>query len=226
MSHNKLEKISCHHTVNLKYLDFSFNAFGILPICKEFGNRSQLEFLGLSATQLQKSSVLSIAHLHNKVLLVLEDLYGEKEDPESLQDLNTESLHIVSLAGEESHFVWGEVSVSTAVSLELSNIKCVLDDNGYSYFLSILSKVQNNPRISNLTLNNIEKTWHSFITMYQLVWHTRIEYFSISNVKLQGRLRVIDFDYSDTSLKALSIHQVVNACLVCHKVTSIKSFQI
>ncbi|XP_059529335.1 toll-like receptor 1 [Myotis daubentonii] len=210
LSHNELEKISCHHTVNLKHLDLSFNAFDALPICKEFGNMSQLEFLGLSATQLQKSSVLPIAHLHiNKVLLVLGDLYGEKEDPESLQDLNTESLHIVFPAGKESHFAL-DVSVSTAVSLELSNIKCVLDDNGHSYFLSVLSKLQNNSRISNLTLNNIETTWHSFITMFQLVWHTSIEYFSISNVKLQGRLQVRDFDYSDTSLKALSIHQVVS----------------
>ncbi|XP_015416490.1 PREDICTED: LOW QUALITY PROTEIN: toll-like receptor 1 [Myotis davidii] len=210
LSHNELEKISCHSTVNLKHLDLSFNAFDALPICKEFGNMSQLEFLGLSATQLQKSSVLPIAHLHiNKVLLVLGDHYGENEDPESLQDLNTESLHVVFPAGKESHFAL-DVSVSTAVSLELSNIKCVLDDNGYSYVLSVLSKLQNNSRISNLTLNNIETTWHSFITMFQLVWHTSIEYFSISNVKLQGRLQVRDFDYSDTSLKALSIHQVVS----------------
>ncbi|XP_070254026.1 toll-like receptor 1 [Myotis yumanensis] len=210
LSHNELEKISCHSTVNLKHLDLSFNAFDALPICKEFGNMFQLEFLGLSATQLQKSSVLPIAHLHiNKVLLVLGDLYGEKEDPESLQDLNTESLHVVFPAGKESHFAL-DVSVSTAVSLELSNINCVLDDNGDSYFLSVLSKLQNNSRISNLTLNNIETTWHSFIRMFQLVWHTSIEYFSVSNVKLQGRVQVKDFDYSDTSLKALSIHQVVS----------------
>ncbi|XP_016061888.1 PREDICTED: toll-like receptor 1 [Miniopterus natalensis] len=210
LSHNKLEEISCHLTVNLKHLDLSFNAFDVLPICKEFGNMSQLEFLGLSATQLQKSSVLPIAHLHiNKVLLVLGDLYGEKEEPKSLQDLNTESLHIVFSTEKEFHFLL-DVSVSTAVSLELSNIKCVLDENGCSYFLNVLSKLQKNSRLSSLTLNNIETTWQSFITMFQLVWHTSIEYFSISNVKLQGHLQVRDFDYSDTSLKALSIHQVVS----------------
>lgn len=96
LSHNKLEKISCHPMLNLKHLDLSFNAFDALPICQEFGSMFQLEFLGLSATQLQKSSVLPIAHLHiGKVLLVLGDSYGEREDPESLQDLNTQSLHIV-----------------------------------------------------------------------------------------------------------------------------------
>nr|WLR90746.1 TLR1 [Equus caballus] len=210
LSHNKLGKISCHPTVNLKHLDLSFNAFDALPICKEFGNMSQLEFLGLSATQLQKSSVLPIAHLHiSKVLLVLGDPYGEKEDSESLRHLNTESLHIVFPTRKEFHFIL-DVSLSTAVNLELSNIKCVLDDNRCSYFLNVLSKLQKNPRLSSLTLNNIETAWDSFIMILQLVWHTSVENFSIKNVKLQGHLGFRDFDYSNTSLKALSIYQVVS----------------
>ena len=102
LSHNNLEKISCHPTLNLKHLDLSFNPFDALPICQEFGNMSQLEFLGLSATQLQKSSVQSITRLHiSKVLLVLGDTYGEREDAKSLQDLKTQSLHIVFPAEKE-----------------------------------------------------------------------------------------------------------------------------
>ncbi|XP_035968411.1 toll-like receptor 1 [Halichoerus grypus] len=210
LSHNELGKISCHPTVNLKHLDLSFNAFDDLPICKEFGNMSHLEFLGLSATQLQKSSMFPIAPLHiSKVLLVLGDAYGEKEDAESLRNLNTESLHIVFPRRKEFRFTL-DVSVSTAVSLELSNIKCVLDDNGCSYFQNVLSKLQKNSRLSTLTLNNMETTWNFFITILQLVWHTSIEYFSISNVKLQDYLTLRSFDYSNTSLKALSIHHVVS----------------
>uniref|UniRef100_A0A8D1KEJ9 Toll-like receptor 1 n=2 Tax=Sus scrofa TaxID=9823 RepID=A0A8D1KEJ9_PIG len=210
LSHNKLEKILCHPMLNLKHLDLSFNAFDALPICQEFGSMFQLEFLGLSATQLQKSSVLPIAHLHiGKVLLVLGDSYGEREDPESLQDLNTQSLHIVYPPGKEFHFML-DVSVSTAVNLELSNIRCVLDANGCHHFQNVLLKLQKNSKLSNLTLNNIETTWNSFITTLQFVWHTSIEYFSISSVKLQGQLDFRDFDYSDTSLKALSLHQVVS----------------
>ncbi|XP_010960976.2 toll-like receptor 1 [Camelus bactrianus] len=209
LSHNKLEQISCHPILNLKHLDLSFNAFDALPICQEFGNMSQLQFLGLSATQFQKRSLLPIAHMHiNKVLLVLGDTYGGKEDRESLQDLNIQSLHIVFPTGKEFHFTL-DVSLSTAVSLELSNIKCVLGDDGCPYFHNVLSKLQKNSRLSNLTLNNIETTWNFFIMILQLVWHTSIEYFSISNVKLQGHLGFRDFDYSDTSLKVLSIHQVV-----------------
>ncbi|XP_037385532.1 toll-like receptor 1 [Talpa occidentalis] len=209
LSHNELGEISCHPTVNLKYLDLSFNAFDTLPICGEFGNMSRLEFLGLSASQLQKSSMLPIAHLHlRKVLLVLGNAYGEKEDPGSLQDLNTESLHIVFPTIKEFHFNL-DVSVSTAVSLELSNIKCVRDDSRF-YFSNVLWKLQRNPKLSNLTVNNVETTWNSFIRILQLVWHTSTQYFSIKNVKLQGYLSLGDFNYSGTSLKALSICHVVS----------------
>ncbi|XP_049742311.1 toll-like receptor 1 [Elephas maximus indicus] len=208
LSHNKLYKISCYPTVNLKHLDLSFNEFDVLPICKEFGNMSQLDFLGLSATQLQKSSWLPIAHLNiSKVLLVLGELYGQKEDPESLQDLNTKSLHIVFPTQKKFHFVL-DVAASTAVSLELSNIKYVPDDNEYSYFMNVLLRLQKNPRLLDLTLNNIETTWNSFFKILQVVWHTTIEHFSISNVELTGELDHQDFNYSDTSVKTLSIHQV------------------
>ncbi|XP_004867751.1 toll-like receptor 1 [Heterocephalus glaber] len=209
LSHNKLRTISCHPTVNFKHLDLSFNAFDALPICKEFGNLSQLKFLGLSATQLQKSSVQPIAHLNiSEVLLVLGDSYGEKEEPDGLQDFNTRSLHVVFPTKKEFHFIL-DVSVSTAVNLELSNIKCVLHDNE-CYFLDVLSKLQKKPRLSKLTLNNIETTWNTLINIIHIGWHTNMEYFSISNVKLQGQLDLKKFDYSNTSLKALSIQQVVS----------------
>ncbi|XP_040822207.1 toll-like receptor 1 [Ochotona curzoniae] len=209
ISHNELWKISCYPTVNFQYLDLSFNAFHALPICKEFGNMSQLKFLGLSATRLQKSSVQPIANLNiSKVLLVLGDLY-EEEEPEVLRDLHTESLHIVFPPGMEFCFAL-DVSVSTAVSLELSNINCGPDDNRYSNFPNVLSKLQKNPRLSNFTLNNIEMTWTSFIRILQLVWPSNIQYFSISNVKLWSKPSCEEFNYSNTSIKTLSIHQLVS----------------
>ncbi|XP_021066916.1 toll-like receptor 1 [Mus pahari] len=210
LSHNELRVISCHPTVSLKHLDLSFNAFDAMPICKEFGNMSQLQFLGLSGSRVQSSSVQLVAHLNiSKVLLVLGDAYGEKEDPESLQHISTETLHIVFPSKREFRFLL-DVSVSTTVCLELSNIKCVLEDQGCSYFLRALSKLRKNPKLSNLTLNNVETTWNSFINIFQIVWHTPVKYFSISNVKLQGQLAFRMFSYSDTSMKALSIHQVVS----------------
>ncbi|XP_036057018.1 toll-like receptor 1 [Onychomys torridus] len=210
LSHNELRVISCHSTANFKHLDLSFNAFDALPICKEFGDMSQLEFLGLSGTKLQNSSVQPIAHLNmSKVLLVLGDTYGEKEDPGSLQHISTRILHIVFPVKREFNFIL-DVSVSTVVNLELSNIKCVVEDSEASYFLRALSKLGKNERLSNLTLNNVETTWNSFMGILQCVWHTPVKYFSISNMKLQGELEPRDFNYSDTSLKALSIYQVVS----------------
>ncbi|KAI4025153.1 toll like receptor 6, partial [Homo sapiens] len=44
LSHNQLQKISCHPIVSFRHLDLSFNDFKALPICKEFGNLSQLNF--------------------------------------------------------------------------------------------------------------------------------------------------------------------------------------
>lgn len=142
LSHNELRLISCHATADLKHLDLSFNAFDALPICKEFGNLSQLQFLGLSGSQIQNSSVQLIAHLNiSKVLLVLGDTYGEKEDPKCLQHISTETLHIVFPSKREFHFLL-DMSVSTAISLELSNIKCVLEDKNCSYFLGTLVRFE------------------------------------------------------------------------------------
>ncbi|CAH7451232.1 Tlr1 [Phodopus roborovskii] len=210
LSHNELRVISCNPTVNFKHLDLSFNAFYALPICKEFGNMSQLKFLGLSGSKVQSFSVHPIAHLNiSKVLLVLGDTYGEVEDPESLQHISTGSLHIVFPERREFCFSL-DVSVSTAISLELSNIRCGLEDKECSYFLRALSKLRKNLRLSNLTLNNVETTWNSFINILQVVWHTPVKYFSISNMKLQDQVDQRSFNYSGTSLKALSIYQVVS----------------
>ncbi|XP_004608123.2 toll-like receptor 1 [Sorex araneus] len=209
LSHNELETISCHPIENLKHLDLSFNAFDALPICEDFGSMTQLEFLGLSATRLQKSVMQTIAHLNiKKMLLVLGESYGEEEDPESLQHINTESLHIIFPTEKDFHFHL-DVSTSTAVSLELSNMKCATIDNRCS-FQNVLLNLQKNPKISNLTLNNIETTWDCFFNILQLVWPTSIEYFSMTNVTLRHQLNFGNFDYTNTSLKAISIHQLVS----------------
>ncbi|KAM7326328.1 hypothetical protein ACRRTK_014806 [Alexandromys fortis] len=210
LSHNELRVISCHPTANFKHLDLSFNAFDALPICKEFGNMSQLKFLGLSGSQVQSASVQPIARLNiTEVLLVLGDTYGEREDPQCLQHINTGALHVVFPEKREFRFTL-DVSVSTVNSLELSNIKCGLENSNCSYFLSALLKLRKSPGLSSLTLNNIKTTWNSFLDILQSVWHAPVKYFSISNMTLQGQVEFRNFNYSGTSLKALSIHQVVS----------------
>ncbi|XP_060221262.1 toll-like receptor 1 isoform X2 [Meriones unguiculatus] len=210
LSHNELRVISCQPTANLKHLDLSFNAFDALPICKEFGNMSQLEFLGLSGSKIQNSSVQLIAHLNiRKVLLVIGDTYGEREDLECLQHISAETLHIVFPAKREFRFVL-DMPVSTTVSLELSNIRCVHEDRDCSYLLAALSKLQRNLKLSDITLSSVETTWDSFIKTLQLAWELPIERLSVSHLKLQGQLNFRNFSYLDTSLKALSIRHVVS----------------
>uniref|UniRef100_A0A8C5W0S6 Toll-like receptor n=1 Tax=Microcebus murinus TaxID=30608 RepID=A0A8C5W0S6_MICMU len=131
ISHNRIQHVDIT-------LDFSFNAFDVLPICKEFGNMYQLKFLGLSATQLEKYGVLPTAHLISVRFCGLESLLGKKE---SLQDFNTESLHIVFLMKKEFHFIL-DGSFSTVVNLELFNI------NVSNYLISKLSNI--NYLISNI----------------------------------------------------------------------------
>lgn len=58
---------------------------------------------------------------------------GKEKMLRAFQDSkDTEPAHCFP-HGKKFHFNL-DVSVSTTVSLELSNIKCVLDDNGCSYF--------------------------------------------------------------------------------------------
>lgn len=52
LSHNNLWNMYCHTLAGLRHLDLSFNKFKTLPICQEFGNMLNLEYLGLSATMI------------------------------------------------------------------------------------------------------------------------------------------------------------------------------
>lgn len=84
--------------------------------------------------------MLLIVYLYiSKVLLVLGDFYGEKEDFESFRYFNIESLYIVFSIRKEFYFIL-DVFFSIVVNLELFNIKCVLDDNRCFYFLNVLLK--------------------------------------------------------------------------------------
>lgn len=181
----------------------------LLPICQEFGNMSQLEFLGLSATQLQKSSVQSITRLHiSKVLLVLGDTYGEREDAESLQDLKTQSLHIVFPQERNSILIWTCQSAPQWVwNCLISN---VLDDNGCSYFKMFCQNFKKNSRLSNLTLNNIEITWNSFITIPSWFGAQTLSIFPFQTWNYKVTLTLEILIILTPPLKTLSIHKAVH----------------
>ncbi|XP_020847469.1 toll-like receptor 6 [Phascolarctos cinereus] len=203
LSHNKLWRISCYPLMNLTYLDLSFNEFEALPICEEFANMSQLDFLGLSATRIQKSDLLPIHHLNlSNILLDLQRFYGKKDKLESLPILSTKILQII-FPPNRAFSVQLDMSVSNLRSLELTNIN--LDNDKCSIFNGFVSKLINNLRFLNLTLYHIETTWKCFVEILQFLWDKPTEYLSIYNLTLVETIDYEPFSYYETSLKGLKI---------------------
>ncbi|XP_076992715.1 toll-like receptor 6 [Tamandua tetradactyla] len=206
LSHNQLWKMSCHPFVNLKHLDLSFNDFDALPICREFGNLTQLDFLGLSGTKFQQLDLLPIAHLHlNCILLDLENYYVKKNETESLQILNTKKLHLV-FHPSSLFSVQVTISVNTLGCLELTNIK--LNDKNCHILLKFISKLTRGPSLLNFTLNHMETTWKCLVRVFQFIWTKPVEYLNIYNLTIVEDINEEDFVYYKTALKALKIEHV------------------
>ncbi|XP_007951721.1 toll-like receptor 6 [Orycteropus afer afer] len=215
LSHNQLWKVSCYPVANLKHLDLSFNDFDALPICKEFGNLMQLNFLGLSAKKLQQLDLLPIAHLHlSYILLDLEGYYVKENEIESLQIPNTKKLHLVF---HPNHLfsVQVNISVNTLEFLELSNIK--LNDENCQVLINILSELTRGPNLLNFTLNHVETTWKCLVIIFQFLWPRPVEYLSIYNLTIIEDIREEKFMYSKTALKALKIEHVTNRVFIFSK---------
>ncbi|NP_001268236.1 toll-like receptor 6 precursor [Dasypus novemcinctus] len=212
LSHNQLKKMSCHPFVNLKHLDLSFNDFDSLPICKEFGNLTQLDFLGLSATKLQQLDLLPIAHLHlNCILLDLKGYYVKQNETESLQILNTKKLHLVFHTG--SFFsVQVNMSVNTLGCLEMTNIK--LNDKNCYFLMKFLLELTKGPSLLNFTLNHMETTWKCLVRVFQFLWTKPVEYLNIYNLTIVDDINKEYFIYCKTALKALKIEHITKTVFI------------
>ncbi|KAM8803918.1 toll-like receptor 6 [Rhynchonycteris naso] len=208
LSHNQLQKISCHLITSLKHLDLSFNDFDALPICKEFGNLTQLNFLGLSAKKLQQLDLLAIAHLHlSCILLDLEGYYVKEHETESLQILNAETLQLV-FHPNNFFSVQANISVSSLGYLQLSNIK--LNAESCQVLIKFLSELTRGPNLLTLAFNHVETTWKCLVRVFQFLWPKPIEYLNIYNLTIVESIGEEDYTYSETSLKALKIEHVTN----------------
>ncbi|XP_012499930.1 PREDICTED: toll-like receptor 6 [Propithecus coquereli] len=208
LSHNQLRKISCYPIVSFKHLDLSFNDFDALPICKEFGNLTQLNFLGLSAMKLQQLDLLPIAHLHlNYILLDLGNYHVKENEAESLQILNTKTLHLV-FHPNNLFSVQLNISVNTLGCLQLTNIK--LNDENCGVLIKFLSEFTRGSTLLNFTLDHMETTWKCLVRVFQFLWPKPVEYLNIYNLIIVESINKEDFAYSKTALKALKIEHVTN----------------
>ncbi|XP_074759905.1 toll-like receptor 1 [Athene noctua] len=126
--------------------------------------------------------------------------------PEDGSDKKIKSLPLLYTKGHQSKasFDWVVIQ-NTTESLSLSEIT---NDN-VKQLVALLSNFRRGSRLQNLTLTNVSVDWNALMEIFQTVWHSSIEYFSINNVTQLSDVEKYDFDYSGTAMKALTITKVL-----------------
>ncbi|XP_014793851.1 PREDICTED: toll-like receptor 1 [Calidris pugnax] len=101
------------------------------------------------------------------------------------------------------NFDWVVVE-NTTESLSLSEIT----NNNVNDLIALLSNFRPGSRLHNLTLTNVSVDWTALIDVLQTVWHSSVEYLNLNSVTQLSDIIEIDFDYSGTSMKALTMKKV------------------
>ncbi|NXR69320.1 TLR1 protein, partial [Rhadina sibilatrix] len=122
---------------------------------------------------------------------------GSNQKIKSLPRLYTKSYQ------SEDKIDWVVIQ-NTTESLSLSEIK---NDN-VKKLVALLSNFRQGSRLQNLTLTNVSVDWNALMEIFQTVWHSSIEYFNISSVTQLSDIRKYYFDYSGTSMKALTMNKI------------------
>ncbi|XP_048160392.1 toll-like receptor 1 isoform X2 [Corvus hawaiiensis] len=94
---------------------------------------------------------------------------------------------------------------NTTESLSLSEIT----KYNVEKLVTLLSNFRQGSRLQNLTLTNVSVEWNSLMKIFQTVWHSSIEYFNINSVTQLSEIESYDFDYSGTSMKALTAKKIL-----------------
>ncbi|XP_010284941.1 PREDICTED: toll-like receptor 1, partial [Phaethon lepturus] len=131
---------------------------------------------------------------------------GSKDFPEDGSDKRIKSLPLLYTNSHQSkaNSDWVVIQ-NTTESLSLSEIT---NDNAKK-LVALLSNFRQGARLQNLTLTNVTVDWHALIGIFQTVWHSSIEYFNINSVTQLSDINSYNFDYSGTSMKALTMKKVL-----------------
>nr|UHH89782.1 TLR1B [Spheniscus magellanicus] len=126
--------------------------------------------------------------------------------PEDGSDKKIKSLPLLYTNSHQSkdNFDWVVIQNITE-SLSLSEIT---NDN-VKKLVALLSNFRQGSRLQNLTLTNMSVDWNALTEVFQTVWHSSIEYFNINSLTQLSDIERYDFDYSGTSMKALTIKKVL-----------------
>ncbi|NXJ95177.1 TLR6 protein, partial [Corythaixoides concolor] len=129
-----------------------------------------------------------------------------KNFPEDGSDKEIKSLPLLHTNSHQSkaNSEWVVVE-NTTESLSLSEIT----DGNVQKLVALLSNFRQGSRLQNLTLTNMSVNWDYLIEVFQTVWHSSIEYFNINSVTQLLDIKSHDFNYSGTSMKALTMKKVL-----------------
>ncbi|XP_065489839.1 toll-like receptor 1 [Caloenas nicobarica] len=125
--------------------------------------------------------------------------------PEGGSDKKIKSLPLLYTNSHQSKadFDWVVIQ-NTTESLSLSEIT---NDN-VKKLVALLSSFRQGSSLQNLTLTNVSVDWDALTEILQTVWHSSIEYFNINSVTQLSHIETYNFDYSGTSMKALTVKKV------------------
>ncbi|XP_075608425.1 toll-like receptor 1 [Balearica regulorum gibbericeps] len=104
----------------------------------------------------------------------------------------------------KANFDWVVIQ-NTTESLSLSEIT----NYNVKKLVTLLSNFGQGSRLQNLTLTNMSVDWNALINVFQTVWHSSIEYFNINSVTQLSDIERCYFNYSGTSMKALTMKKVI-----------------
>ncbi|NXE28338.1 TLR1 protein, partial [Ardeotis kori] len=104
----------------------------------------------------------------------------------------------------KANFDWVVIQ-NTTESLSLSEITT---DN-IKKLVDLLLDPRQGSRLQNLTLTNVSVDWNALMALFQTVWHSSIEYFNINRVTQLSNIVSYKFNYSGTSIKALTVRKVL-----------------
>ncbi|NXG70735.1 TLR1 protein, partial [Baryphthengus martii] len=145
----------------------------------------------------------------NHVSLSVENEFFTSVSKNFQEDDLDKKIKSLSLFYTNSHqskpnFDWIVIQ-NTTESLSLSEIT---NDN-VKKLIALLSNFRQGSGLQNLTLTNVSVDWKFLIEIFQTVWHSSVEYFNMNNVTQLSHIESYDFDYSGTSLKALTMKKVL-----------------
>lgn len=141
-------------------------------------------------------------------LSVEEELFTSASNnfPEDGSDQEVKSLALL-----HTNSPWSKVNSdwvviqNTTESLSLSEIT----QDSVNKLVTLLSNFRQGSRLKNLTLTNMSVKWNALMEIFQTVWHSSIEYFNINSVTQLSEIESYDFDYSGTSMKALTANKII-----------------